>query len=60
MVSMDTHASRQRGPQVTVVLQAPLKTALTQIAQRERRSLSNLIAKLAEEYVRSEQSANAA
>jgi predicted DNA-binding ribbon-helix-helix protein len=53
-------SSPSRRPQVTVVLEAPLKSALTEMAQRDGRSLSNLIRKLAEEHVRAEQCANAA
>jgi hypothetical protein len=57
MASMKTHNSRRL--QVTVVLEATLKNALSQMAQRDGRSLSNLIRKLAEEHVRAVQSANA-
>ena len=52
--------SSTRRQQVTVALEAPLKSALEQMAQRDGRSLSNLIRKVAEEYVQVERSANAA
>ena len=57
---MKKTSSTSRRPQVTIVLEAPLKRALTEMAQADGRSLSNLLRKLADEHVRAEQCANAA
>jgi hypothetical protein len=57
MVSMYTPSSARR-QQVTVALEPRLKSALVTVAQRDGRSLSNMIRKLIEEHVRVEHSAN--
>jgi predicted DNA-binding ribbon-helix-helix protein len=59
MASMHTYSSARR-QQITVALEAPLKRTLEQMAQRDGRSLSNLIRKLIDKQVRVERSSNPA